>query len=302
MKNIERYLIDAADNFDRIWETGEISTERQITRLLTQKDQPIFLVGHRMTKNTPRHTHDFYEFMYIYEGTVLNVTGKKNIYMSSGDFCIMNLSSSHSIHVVDPAAIVINICIRKECFREGCLSDFYKSDNHISFFLKEQGEEDYLYIPRESRTDINPLLSEILFNSGCSDSIQRTRLAGNVMLLLADLIERNTYSYHGIDEQTMEILNYISKHFKDASLEHIAQKFNYNKSYLSRYIKQNVGKPLSALLNEMRMNKASQLLTDTGLSVQSIADEIGYQSYSHFHKVFKEWFNTTPNEYRQKFK
>ncbi|MNC57951.1 Xylose operon regulatory protein [compost metagenome] len=123
-----------------------------------------------------------------------------------------------------------------------------------------------------------------------------------MLLLLADLTERGTYSYHGIDDRTLEILNYISSNYKDISLDSIAHKFNYNSSYLSRYIKQNVGKPLSTLLNEIRMNKASQLLSDSSISVHSIAEELGYKSYSHFHKVFKEWFNTTPNEYRQKAK
>ncbi|WP_376717035.1 helix-turn-helix domain-containing protein [Enterococcus asini] len=49
------------------------------------------------------------------------------------------------------------------------------------------------------------------------------------------------------------------------------------------------------------MEKAGLLLQNTDLSVNEIALEVGYQSYSHFHKIFKKWYRQTPNDYRQHY-
>lgn len=302
MENIKEKLISIDDNFDQIWETGNISAQKQIIDLFNQKNHSIFTVSHQMTRNTPKHKHDFYEIMYVYNGTILNVTEKKKIYMSSGDFCIMNLSSSHSLTVVDREAIVVNICISSECISEGILKSFYLSDNEVSNFLKENSDDDFLYIPRKFNSNVNELISEIIFNSNTTDNIQSLRLAGNILFLLAELANGESYSYHGINEDTRDIMNYIMKHFDDVTLEILAKKFNYNKSYLSRFIKQNVGKSLTSIVTEARMYNAKQLLIDTDFSIQTISDMIGYNSYSHFHKTFKKMFDVTPHEYRHAYK
>ena len=297
-KSIDDQLIGIDDRSQNIWANGEISIENQLKDLLKNNNQEIFTVSHKMDEATPEHKHTFYEIMYVYKGAILNITQNKNIYMSEGDFCIMNLASSHSLQVLDASAILVNICIRKESFTNGYLRSFYENDNLISLFFREKSEEDYLYFPKRIKSDINLTISEILSYSDGDLPTNNFRLAGNILLLLAELLDREAYSYHGIDEKTFEILTYISKNYQHTSLEDIADKFNYNKTYLSRYIKQHVGKQLTTLITEQKMDQASKLLLTTQVPVSTIAEDLGYQSLSHFHKVFKNWFELTPNEYR----
>ncbi|MDT3393014.1 AraC family transcriptional regulator [Loigolactobacillus coryniformis] len=295
---IEDYLITKGKNFPALWKTGKVSADAQIANLF-QNPQSIFTVSHRMLGGTPKHTHDFYEFLYIFRGQVLNATATKMIYMSAGDFCIMNLASRHSLQEIDPDAIVVNICVRPTCFTAGTLHSLYTADNFLSQFLRGVGAEDYLYFPHTFSSNIQ-LVMAILQATQHNDFINQTRATADVMLLIADLISRHAYSFHGIDENTRKILHYIQAHAATTSLNDVAKQFNYNPTYLSRALKQNIGKSLPTLLTETRMTQAQTLLTTTDESVQNIAQTVGYASYSHFHRRFKAIFKQTPGEYRQK--
>ncbi|MBM7654638.1 AraC-like DNA-binding protein [Neobacillus cucumis] len=50
-----------------------------------------------------------------------------------------------------------------------------------------------------------------------------------------------------------------------------------------------------------RMTKASILLTNSSLTVQEIANEIGYNNLGFFYKKFVAYFDQTPSEYRKRF-
>lgn len=53
------------------------------------------------------------------------------------------------------------------------------------------------------------------------------------------------------------------------------------------------------LLDEIRMEQAKELLTQTELPAQEIAIRLGFSEPRSFHRSFKKWLNTTPGEYRE---
>ena len=53
---------------------------------------------------------------------------------------------------------------------------------------------------------------------------------------------------------------------------------------------------------EVRLSKAADLLTETGLSVGEIASRAGFNQQSYFGKRFKEKTGMTPLEYRRKMR
>ena len=48
--------------------------------------------------------------------------------------------------------------------------------------------------------------------------------------------------------------------------------------------------------------KAQELLCSTTLSISEIAAATGYDSVYNFYKLFKKYNNSTPNEFRKKFR
>ena len=61
------------------------------------------------------------------------------------------------------------------------------------------------------------------------------------------------------------------------------------------------GKSLAAHIKEHRMELASKLLRETGLSIAEIAERVGYENQSKFSAEFKKSVGSLPTEYRKLF-
>lgn len=96
-----------------------------------------------------------------------------------------------------------------------------------------------------------------------------------------------------------KILNYISDHISDVTLEKTARQFGYNPDYFSSYFHKVTGVTFSKKLLSMRMEEAMHLLITTEYTVAKTAALVGYQDRSHFSRNFKEYTGLSPKEYRQ---
>ena len=304
-QNYEGVLIDdfvpELKEYDRIWQDGKISLDKQLKAVDFAKDHPVFFIGHRMSQDAPFHSHSFYEIVCVLNGLVENCTEKSTFYMGSGDICIMNLASSHSLKVVDPQAIVFNIGIEATEMESGTFKNLYRSATFLGNFLREKEDLDYLYFPSNGSLRLAQLIQTMLTTHARKSAGVPFLLASEVMQLLGELVDLNEYSYWGVNNRVMELLDYVEKHYATVSLAELAQEFNYSESYLSRFVKKQTGQQISRIIMGKKMEKAGLLLQNTDLSVNEIALEVGYQSYSHFHKVFKKWYRQTPNDYRQHY-
>ena len=95
------------------------------------------------------------------------------------------------------------------------------------------------------------------------------------------------------------VKDYINHHIsEDISLEQLSQNLCYSTAYLSRLIKKSTGQTFSELLQNLRMQKAQELLTTTDDKVNVVASKAGYNDISYFISMFKKKTGVTPTEYR----
>ncbi|MCD9020653.1 AraC family transcriptional regulator [Cohnella silvisoli] len=83
--------------------------------------------------------------------------------------------------------------------------------------------------------------------------------------------------------------------------EGVAGDLNVSKDYIGRIFKETYAKSFGEYLNEIRLNKAAQLLSTTKKSIPEIVDEIGWENKNYFYTMFKAKFGMTTSEYRIKF-
>ncbi len=69
-------------------------------------------------------------------------------------------------------------------------------------------------------------------------------------------------------------------------------------SKLTRIFRQVYGAPLHACVIEARLQKGAELLTHGEISIQEIAESLGYAKPSQFSADFKKRFGLLPGEYR----
>ncbi|MDI9419099.1 MAG: AraC family transcriptional regulator [Firmicutes bacterium] len=102
--------------------------------------------------------------------------------------------------------------------------------------------------------------------------------------------------YHTIHQ----IIQYIRKHYQEKlSLAKIAEQFYISPYYLSRMFKQVTGLTLTEYLNNTRIKAAQQLLLTTHMPISEISEQAGYESHTHFSRVFKQFTNLSPMQYRK---
>ena len=103
----------------------------------------------------------------------------------------------------------------------------------------------------------------------------------------------------GREERIVDIMNYLKNHYKDVTLDELADNFNLSKPYLSKYIKENAGITFQEAVKQARMKKARAMLKESNKTVESIAASVGYENVEHFNRLFKKSYGMTPVQFRR---
>jgi AraC-like DNA-binding protein len=82
------------------------------------------------------------------------------------------------------------------------------------------------------------------------------------------------------------------------TLELLADSAGMSRSSFAQRFKASFGRSPMDFLKELRLQRAAQLLKTTRRPIKSIADQIGFESRSHFSRSFTDFFGTTPAEFR----
>ncbi len=102
------------------------------------------------------------------------------------------------------------------------------------------------------------------------------------------------------DERLMEFINYIQAHYKEVTLDSMAEEFYLSKPYISKYIKQKSGENFGDILKKVRLKKAKTFLKNSAMTVEAVAEEVGYQNVEHFARLFRKEYGITPLQFRNK--
>lgn len=102
------------------------------------------------------------------------------------------------------------------------------------------------------------------------------------------------------DEGIVEVQQWMQSHFyQHFDLNSLSQMANMSGRNFSRRFKSAVGKSPLAYGVDLKVSAAQELLRDTNLNHQDIADHLGYKDSGFFSRQFKQKTNLTPKEYRE---
>ena len=98
-----------------------------------------------------------------------------------------------------------------------------------------------------------------------------------------------------------QALDYIENNYeKDLSLKNVSKEVGLSLYYFSHLFKEEVGDSFVTYLNKFRVKKAKELLVNSNLNIAEISFEVGYNDPNYFTRVFKEYEELTPSEFRIK--
>lgn len=98
-----------------------------------------------------------------------------------------------------------------------------------------------------------------------------------------------------------DILSWLHQHYLDDNFtaKYMAGHFDTSVSNLSHFFKKNVGVTISQYVEQIKLDKAKELLTSSDRKVSEIAQILHYGNSSAFIAMFKKQEGMTPKKYRE---
>ena len=97
--------------------------------------------------------------------------------------------------------------------------------------------------------------------------------------------------------------DYINKHYREKIyLSAIAGSLGISPAYLSKLFKKETGFCIQDYINQVRVERAANLLAFSDKSLPAIAQYVHFPNQSYFGKIFKRFKSMTPREFRDKYK
>ncbi len=228
------------------------------------------------------HWHEHLEIHYVLEGESVVRCGDSEVSLAKGDCLVINSAQLHQWV--------------KGQYRYVCIL-LPPSFTEIREVLFENLIRD---------REISGLIEDMIAAYESESPTKGMVLKGNAYLLLAKLCEKyttkvikNTGEY--FSQKTA--LNYAIKHIhenftQEICLDKIAEMLYMSKYHFCHLFKEEMGKTLKEYVNELRINKAADLLATTDMSMTEIAGLCGFNDPNYYARMFRKMRGISPTEYR----
>lgn len=243
------------------------------------------------------HRHRTYELYYMVKGQREYFIEDRFFMVKEGDFVLIPRNVFHRTDGEGGLRYLVH-------FSENYLRKFFAEET-LSGLL---GKIPFLFRGETRvREQLTGILAAMLAEFRQAEEAQQPqdelKLSGYVYQLLYTMAySANIYVPHAYsDERITRIIQYINENFnRITDIDQIAEHFFISKYHLCRFFRKNLGIPLVAYLNTIKITQACTMMKQGCSNMTQIAMECGFNSSSYFCKVFKKERGISPTEYRKK--
>lgn len=259
---------------------------------------------------TQFHTHDYIELAYVVEGEFQQRIMGQDIKFKKGEICLIDMNCLHQDYLFSNKSIIIFIGMANEVFDEVMVGNI--EEEGISNFLrmalmKQKDIQQYVHFKPKNSEDaqIENLFLQLLTELECKDEASRYICKGLLIRLLRHVSSKYDFFLSNEQRKKMnwiifeEITNYIKEKYADISIRDLVERFHFNEDYYNRLLKEKAGMTYSEYVMELRLTHAEKLLKTTTITVDEVANKVGYHNKGYFYKIFVERYGVTPSKYRK---
>jgi len=249
------------------------------------------------------HSHDSYEIYYMRAGERYYFIKDRSYHVKKGDLVLIQPNVLHKTMVANSPhheRILIN-------FKSYFMEPMYRSVLEDLFDVF--GEGPVLHPDARELIMIESIMEKLLREQRQTDY----GTEGYVRLLLSELLlliyrhiqhsdSKGRTSEHPttLHRKVSDIVKYINEHFREPmSLKALSGHFHISPYYLCRIYKEVTGFGVIEYVNSLRVQEAQKLLKSTKLSVTDITEQVGFDSSTHFGRIFKAACGMSPLQYRK---
>lgn len=273
------------------------------------KRSTLGLVRNKRFIKCMEHKHDYIEMLYTYSGKITNVIDGKSVVVRAGEVLLLDTNVKHAILPAGMDDIGFNIIIHKETF-DTQFGKMLSNSDIISRFVidsiySRKKEKKYLLFETGQCEQIHSIMENIIREWCCQESGYDTVMQGLVLILFANLVRYYEKDHQVAKDPEMkkqfveELQAYLLENYRTADLRSAAQYFNFNPDYFGRLVKKQLGTNFTNYLQDIKLQQSCILLKNTTLTMEEIAEEIGYAEVSYYYRVFRKKYQKTPAEFRK---
>lgn len=252
----------------------------------------------------PEHTHDYIEVVYMCKGQTTHIIDGNEITLREGELLFLNQFAKQKIKRAEENDIAVNFIILPEFFDQ-MVETLGEEETPLRQFIvdclcESANTSAFLHFKVADILPVQNLVENLIFTL-IQDTPNKRKINQTTMSLLFLQLMNYTERITGQNAENdiiLKVLSYIEEHYKYASLTEISHKLHIDVYSLSREIKRKTGKNYTELLQQKRLNKAAFLLKNSDMKVSAVAQKVGYDNFSYFHRIFVKQYSLTPKKYR----
>ena len=299
----EQAILDGRCDIDRdIYMLGKENTVN--AQKLLSDGKLITIRPHTRFIHFPEHTHDYVEVVHMCAGETTHIVNGREIRLEQGDLLFLNQGAVHEVCRAGEGDVAVNFIVLPEFFSEP-LSMIGEEETPLHRFLVDclcgqNSGTGYLHFAVSEVRPIQNLLENLLWilirETPAKNKMSQMTMALLFMQLLG---HTETVATGDRDDAVIwQVLRYVDSNYANGSFAELTRRLHYDASWLSREIRRKTDKTYTQLVQEKRLAQAAFLLRNTDRNVSDIANAVGYENISYFHRIFAKSFGKSPKGYR----
>lgn len=240
------------------------------------------------------HWHTNAEICTITEGECDFIINDKTYSANKGDIIVINSGQIH--HFAYKGDCKITVCTSSPMFFYNLKININNIHPHIT-----EGEIKRKGIDKKIHNCFKTMAEEINDTHEGSKIIFKANLLELYGLLLKHFEQKEVVKTKEFSRMIIfqKMLEYISENYtENLSLNAVSKKFNYSTAYVSAMLHSCTGVNFKSYLDNIRIQKAVELLLSTNMPITEISCNTGYENIRTFNNVFKKLIGKTPTQFR----
>ena len=253
---------------------------------VVHKSDNLMMNVYRNRETIYLHWHDEYEFLYANSDCTVIVDGYTYT-LNMGDVLLIEGGMLHSTTNSHKGSCTATV-IHPHLLGEDCMTYFGNGISYQKLYRRGDSTGDVVI---HNVTEINKCFADKKFG-------YELRIKSLVSDIFATLTENNCFTIEKKSRSTNKVLkgliDLIHGNYKSLiTLDSLCKASHYSRCYIIRLFKQHTGQTPIDYINSYRLTKATELLTNTDMSVLDVSLECGFENTGYFIKLFKNKFGTT---------
>ncbi|MBQ2737295.1 MAG: AraC family transcriptional regulator [Clostridia bacterium] len=251
-----------------------------------------------------RYSRDKMELLEVTSGEVSVQIGTELILASAGDFLYVPPNMTFRVHS-DSRSSVRGIIFDSSIIEENMLS--YEAEILYMFFVQSENKIKQFSKDHPSYASISRSMNEAFDEYSAKDVCYKLVIRSNIYKIMTELLRHYCVArsdddksvYHNV-LRLRPVIDFIAESTRERlTIEQLAEIIMVSPDYFTKMFKRSIGKTPIDYINAIRVNLSMQLLIDTNQSMPEIAEAVGFCNANYFHRIFKQYMDTSPLAYRK---